>query len=89
MPTLFPGMDPYLEQSGVWEQIHTGLIVAIQRYLTPLLRPHYHVGIERRTYLALLPLVDMIGMPDVLISDAGTKVGLEVSLETITLPEVY
>jgi hypothetical protein len=65
MPTPFPGMDPYLEQRGVWEQVHTGLIVGIQRFLTPLLRPRYHVAIELRTYLSVLPPDDqLVGIPD-------------------------
>ena len=55
MPTPFPGMDPYLERRGIWEQVHTDLIVSIRRFLTPLLRPRYHVGIEERTSLAVLP----------------------------------
>jgi len=48
-------MDPYLERRGIWEQVHTDLIVSIRRFLTPLLRPRYHVGIAERTYLAVLP----------------------------------
>jgi hypothetical protein len=73
MPTPFPGMDPYLERRGLWEQVHTGLIVEIQRFLTPLLRPHYHVAIEQRTYLALLPPDEQrVGKPDILlVSPAG------------------
>lgn len=69
MPTPFPGMDPYLERRGGWEQVHTSLIVDIQRFLTPLLRPRYHVGIEEGTYLTVLPPDDQsTGMPDVLIA---------------------
>jgi hypothetical protein len=69
MPTPFPGMDPYLERRGIWEQVHTDLIVSIRRFLTPLLRPRYHVGIEERTYLAVLPPDDQgTGIPDVLIT---------------------
>ena len=69
MPTPFPGMDPYLERRGIWEQVHTDLIVSIRRFLTPLLRPHYHVGIEERTYLSVLPSDDQsTGMPDILIA---------------------
>ena len=49
MPTRFPGMDPWLERRGIWEQVHTGLVVSVQRFLTPLLRPRHHVGIEERT----------------------------------------
>ena len=69
MPTPFPGMDPYLERRGLWEEIHTNLIVAIQHYLTPLLRPKYRVAVEQRTYLSLLsPRNDLVGKPDVMIA---------------------
>src|SRR5215510_3885190 len=68
MPTPFPGMDPYLERRGLWEEAHAGLIVGIQHFLTPLLRPRYRVAIERRTYLALLPPSEQeTGKPDVLV----------------------
>jgi len=68
MATPFPGMDPYLERHSLWKEIHTSLIVGIQRFLNPLLRPHYRVAIEQRNYLALLPPNDeLVGIPDVLI----------------------
>jgi len=76
MPTPFPGMDPWLERRGIWEQVHTGLIVSIQRFLTPLLRPRYHVGIEERTYLAILPPDEQhTGIPDVLITGRSAESG--------------
>ena len=69
MPTPFPGMDPYLERRGLWEEVHTDLISGIRRYLTPVLRPRYRVAIERRTYLALLPPGEqLVGKPDVLVT---------------------
>lgn len=69
MPSPFPGMDPYLEKPGIWKQVHTNLIVDIQRHLAPLVRPKYQVAIEQRNFLSLAsdesrPLV---GEPDVLI----------------------
>lgn len=67
MPTPFPGMDPYLERSGLWPQIHSTLAVEIQHFLTPLLRPRYHVAIEERTYLTVLPPGESINIPDVLL----------------------
>jgi hypothetical protein len=66
MPTPFPGMDPYLEQSGIWNQIHTSLIVAIQHNLTRQLRPHYVVAIEQRAFVAVTEQLSLIGEPDVL-----------------------
>lgn len=69
MPTPFPGMDPYLERPRLWEEIHTGLIVAMQQHLAPLARPGYRVAIERRTYLALLTgdAGDFAGKPDLMV----------------------
>lgn len=49
MPTPFPGMDPYLEQYGIWNQIQIDLIVQSQRFLARLLRPKKIVAIGLRT----------------------------------------
>jgi hypothetical protein len=69
-------MDPWLERRGIWEQVHTDLIVSIRRFLTPLLRPRYHVGIEERTYLAILPPDEQsTGIPDVLIAEPTRESG--------------
>lgn len=67
MPTPFPGMDPYLERRGLWEEVHTGLIAEIQQSLAPLVRPRYRVAVERRVYLAVLAPDGLIGKPDVLV----------------------
>ncbi|MEM7536740.1 MAG: DUF4058 family protein [Chloroflexota bacterium] len=48
----FPGMNPWLEESRLWKNVHNTLIVAIRDELVPLLRPHYFVGIETHTYIA-------------------------------------
>ena len=75
MPTPFPGMDPYLERSPLWEEVHTGLLVEIQLHLAPLVRPAYRVGVERRTYLAVSPSNPkaLIGKPDVLVIAGGGR----------------
>lgn len=67
MPTPFPGMDPYLERRGLWEEVHTRLIVSIADALTPQLRPRYRAAVEQRTYLNLLSPRDFAGKPDVLV----------------------
>lgn len=72
MPTPFPGMDPYLERPGLWSEVHTGLIAALQRFLTPLLRPRYRVAVERRTYIALLP-PELAGIPDMSVALSDTE----------------
>ena len=75
MPTPFPGMDPYLERRGLWEEIHTDLISRIRQFLIPLLRPKYRVAIEQRTYLSLVPAKEQLaGKPDVMITTKKPKV---------------
>lgn len=74
MPTPFPGMDPFIESSRLWSQFHTALIVALQQYLTPKIRPKYRVEIEERTYQQLEFIGeradDRVGIPDVLIEQS-------------------
>lgn len=67
MPRPFPGMDPYLEQRGLWEGVDTRLIVAMADALAPLVRPDYRVDVEQRTYLAVIAPDELIGRPDVLV----------------------
>src|SRR5438270_526419 len=52
MPSPFPGMDPYLEYSGLWPDVHHNLITGIQGTLSPQLRPKYVVRVEERTYIS-------------------------------------
>jgi hypothetical protein len=63
-------MDPYLERAGMWEEVHTRLIVAIADALGPQVRPKYRVGVEQRTYLAVLTPdeYELVGKPDVLVA---------------------
>lgn len=75
MPTPFPGMDPYLERPGLWEEVHTGLITGIQQFLAPLVRPRYRVAVERRAYLAVLSPNDLVGKPDVLVVSPAREPG--------------
>lgn len=40
----FPGMNPYLEQLGLWSQVHNRLIVAIADEITPQVARKYRVS---------------------------------------------
>lgn len=64
MQNPFPGMNPYLEQSGLWPQVHNRLIVAIADEITPQVAPKYRVSIEERIYTSMEPL-PLIGVADV------------------------
>ncbi|MFQ5859872.1 MAG: DUF4058 family protein [Anaerolineae bacterium] len=79
MPTPFPGMDPYLERRGLWEEVHPALIIELQHLLTPLVRPRYRVAVERRAYLALLAPDELVGRPDVLLVDARQELAAAVT----------
>ncbi len=52
MPSPFPGMDPYLENPGLWPDVHHNLISAIQGLLSAQLRPNYLVRVADRAYIA-------------------------------------
>ena len=60
MSTPFPGMDPYLERRGLWEGVHTRLLVALADAIAPQVRPRYRVDVEQRTYLAVMAPDDWV-----------------------------
>lgn len=51
MPSPFPGMDPYLEDPGLWPDFHHRLITISSDFLADQLRPNYYVRIEERVYI--------------------------------------
>lgn len=46
MPSPFPGMNPYLEQSDLWQDFHNRYIGALGDALAALVRPRFFVKIE-------------------------------------------
>ena len=52
MPSPFPGMNPYLETSRLWPDLHHGLISQIQGTLNLVLRPRYVARVEMRVYVS-------------------------------------
>jgi hypothetical protein len=38
MATVFPGMDPYLEDPQIWPGVHSALVVYIRDQLQPTFR---------------------------------------------------
>lgn len=49
MPSPFPGMDPYLEDSEVWPGFHQFLAVELASQLNQRLNPKYYADVEVRT----------------------------------------
>lgn len=52
MPSPFPGMDPYLEEPGLWPDVHHELMSVAREHLNQLVRPKYYVRIEDRVYIS-------------------------------------
>jgi hypothetical protein len=48
---IFPGMDPYLEDPGIWPGVHSRLIVYLADQMLPRLRPRYITSVEERVYV--------------------------------------
>ncbi|KYC42504.1 hypothetical protein WA1_21320 [Scytonema hofmannii PCC 7110] len=65
MPSPFPGMNPYLEDSEMWPEVHHWVITVIAELLVPQLRPKYRVAIEKRVYQTTSEDSVLIGIPDI------------------------
>jgi hypothetical protein len=96
MSSPFPGMNPYLESSVLWREVHSLLIVAIFDALNPQVRPKYRVAIEQRVYKASGEDSLLVGIPDVAVQQTQTEsksetgnvavVALAVEPITVNLP---
>lgn len=53
MPSPFPGMDPFIEACGRWEDFHPKLIGEIERSLAAVLPERYFVSLGERSYVVL------------------------------------
>lgn len=51
MPSPFPGMNPYLEQTAVWHSFHEQFLPYCQEALVPQVRPRYLVKLDEHVYL--------------------------------------
>src|SRR5262249_50319176 len=72
MKSPFPGMDPYIEASGLWEDFHNHLIDAIYRAVARALPRGYTATTGARTYVVLLEengKADHLAKPDVAVTE--------------------
>jgi hypothetical protein len=54
MHSPFPGMDPYIEACGLWEDYHDDLIADIKRTLAATLPPRYVARTRKRSYVVFV-----------------------------------
>ncbi|NEO18111.1 MULTISPECIES: DUF4058 family protein [unclassified Moorena] len=71
MPSPFPGMNPYLEDSAYWSSVHHWLITEIARLLNQQLAPKYVVAVEVRIYETSGEKSTLIGIPDNVIAKSS------------------
>ena len=74
MSSPFPGMDPYLEEPGLWPDVHHELISVMREMLNRAVRPKYHVRVEERVYVSDEedPGREVI-VPDLRVAESGRR----------------
>jgi hypothetical protein len=73
MRSPFPGMDPYIEACGLWEDFHEELTGEIKAALARSVPGHYVVRFGERSYVALVTSEE-IGFPDRRSSQADVAI---------------
>ena len=71
----FPGMNPYLEQPRVWQDVHNGLIARLRDSLGPQLPPQYRIAIDERFEIDVAFPVDDTA-PRNIVPDLSLTTGL-------------
>lgn len=86
MKSPFPGMNPYLENSELWSEVHSRLIVAIADDLEEHLSEQYRVAIEKRSYFSGGDESLLVGIPDVSIVGKPPERNPATATATLTPP---
>jgi hypothetical protein len=95
MPSPFPGMNPFLERAGVWQDFHGEFLVTLRRLLVPQVVPEYIVQLEDHLYLHDVPDEPrrLVGRSDLAVAESGEPeeearggVGVLEGPKLITLP---
>jgi len=97
MPSPFPGMNPYLEQSHIWRGFHTSFLVHLIAELTPRIGERYFIELEESLYID--PAGDepqLFAVADTAIAEPeptegnenGAAVAIVVAPVTVTVPGV-
>jgi hypothetical protein len=92
MPSPFPGMDPYIEASGLWEDFHNHLVEHIAMQLADIAPERYVVRTGERSYLVLVQSEgkkEHPFLPDVSIAATrGRKKGSKKSSTAVAEPAI-
>ena len=94
MVKLFPGIDPYLESSGLWPDFHAEFIGCLRSAILELLPAEYDARLDERLYLVHLDSENgKVVVPDITVeqrfeSESPVRTGKDstASVQTATLP---
>ena len=82
MSSPFPGMNPYLEQPGIWPDFHQALVTYIRDALSGQVRPQFFVKIEECVFIHE-PSGDerrkLLGRPDLSVFEGPGTGGVTVA----------
>lgn len=85
----FPGMNPWLEDSKIWRNVHLSLINALRDVLAPQLEPRYFVDVATHTYISRSPSLPIqTRYPDVSILEIRQSAVQYVTARTSATPAV-
>jgi hypothetical protein len=95
MPSPFPGMNPYLEQTAHWQDFHTEFLTTVRRDLTPQVGANYIVQLEEHVYIHDMTTEtrSSVGRGDVTVArsrlaeDRGAATGVVDAPAEVELPE--
>src|SRR3954470_14745658 len=75
MPSPFPGINPYLEQEGVWSDFHNRLIIAAAEAIGSQVRPAYIVKIDQNVFVeeSAENGRQMVGRPDLFLEEVSRE----------------
>src|SRR4051794_18357334 len=72
MPSPFPGMDPYIESAGLWQDFHTSFLTYWRDAIADVLPDPYDVRIEEYVQLVGPPGSEpRLARPDLAVSRHG------------------
>jgi hypothetical protein len=88
MPSPFPGMNPYFEQTVHWLDFHTEFLSALRRLLAPQVGPKYIVQLEEHIYIHDLPPEPRrrLGTADLSVVQLGGSEPAQAELELLEAP---
>ena len=87
MPSPFPGMNPWLEQDGLWHDFHQDFLAGMREVIAGQVAPDYYVALEEHVFIQEPPepRVRFLGRPDLAIVKTG-DVGNAASCAVLEAP---